>query len=398
MTTEFKFPDVGEGIAEGEIVKWRVRVGDKIKEDQILVEVETDKAVVEVPSPTEGVIVALHHKEGSVVKVGEVLVTLGSEKDLKEDEGKKDNGTVVGVLEEAEEVEEKKAPGRVLATPAVRKIAQEQGIDLTKIQGAGPGGRITKEDLQKFQEEDSGVKQDGDSFGAITKIPLRGVRKTIARHMALQKKTVAHVTHTDSVDITELVLIKEKEKNIMTEKGRKLTFLPFIIKAIVIGLKHYPILNSTLDEENGEIILKKYYNIGIAVDTKDGLIVPNIKEADKKNILKLAEDLEDLAEKARSRTLDLKDLRGGTFTITNIGGYGGIFSTPIVMKPEAAILASGRIQDRAVVIDGEIKVRKILPLSLSFDHRIMDGATVAKFIKTVAQHLEDPGLLLVELQ
>ncbi len=398
MTTEFKFPDVGEGITEGEIVKWKVSVGDKIKEDQILVEVETDKAVVEIPSPTEGVIVALHHKEGSVVKVGEVLVTLGSEKDRKEDEGKKNGGTVVGVLEEAEEVEEKKAPGRVLATPAVRKIAQEQGIDLTKVKGAGPGGRITKEDLQKFQEEDSGVKQDGDSFGAITKIPLRGVRKTIAKHMAIQKKTVAHVTHTDSVDITELVLIKEKEKNIMTEKGRKLTFLPFIIKAIVIGLKQYPILNSTLDEENGEIILKEYYNIGIAVDTKDGLIVPNIKEADKKNILRLAEDLEDLAEKARSRTLDLKDLKGGTFTITNIGGYGGIFSTPIVMKPEAAILASGRIQDRAVVIDGEIKVRKILPLSLSFDHRIMDGATVAKFIKTVAQHLEDPGLLLVELQ
>jgi pyruvate dehydrogenase E2 component (dihydrolipoamide acetyltransferase) len=343
------------------------------------------------------VIVALHYKEGSVVKVGEVLVTLGSENDLKEDEGKKNGGTVVGVLEEAEGVEEK-APARVLATPAVRKIAQEQGIDLAKVQGAGPGGRITKEDLQKFQEEDSNVKQDNDSFGAITKFPLRGVRKTIARHMSIQKQTVAHVTHTDAVDITELVLIKEKEKNIMTEKGRKLTFLPFIIKAIVIGLKQYPILNSTLDNENGEIILKKYYNIGIAVDTKDGLIVPNIKEADKKNILKLAEDLEDLAEKARSRTLDLKDLKGGTFTITNIGGYGGIFSTPIVMKPEAAILASGRIQDRAVVIDGEIKVRKILPLSLSFDHRLMDGATVAKFIKTVAQHLEDPGLLLVELQ
>lgn len=396
MVTEFKFPDVGEGITEGEIVRWRVRVGERIKEDQILAEVETDKAVVELPSPQDGVIITLHHKEGDTVNVGEVLVTLGPDENLKEDKRQMDDGTVVGVLEEAEEVKEEK--GRVLATPAVRKIAKDMAIDLTIVKGTGPGGRITKEDLQKFQEEGTGIKQGSDPYGVVTRIPLRGVRKTIAKHMSIQKQTVAHVTHTDEVDITELVSIKEKEQNILTKKGRKLTFLPFIIKAVVVGLKEYPILNSTLDNETGEIILKKYYNIGISVDTKDGLIVPNIKDADKKNILTLAEDLEDIAEKARSRTIDLKDLKGGTFTITNIGGYGGIFSTPIVMKPEAAILATGRIQERPVVIDGEIKARKTLPLSLSFDHRLMDGATVAKFIKTLSSHLADPGLLLVELR
>ena len=184
----------------------------------------------------------------------------------------------------------------------------------------------------------------------------------------------------------------------MTKKGKNLTFLPFVIKAVVIGLKEYPVLNSTLDMENGEIILKNYYNIGIAVDTDDGLMVPVIKNADKKNILTLADSLGRIAEDARSRKIDLKDLKGSTFTITNIGGYGGIFATPIINYPEAAILATGKIQEKPVVIDGEIKIRKVLPLSITFDHRLMDGATVAMFLKTVSTHLEDPGLLLVELQ
>ena len=395
MVTEFKFPDVGEGIIEGEIVQWRVRVGEKIKEDQVLVEVETDKAVVEVPSPTEGVIIKLHFKEGDVVNVGEILVTIGTEEDIGL---KKDKGTVVGVLEEAEEPSAKKEPSKILATPAVRKIAKDAGIDLGKVKGTGPGGRITKEDLQKFREESTGIKEATDSHGPVTRVPLRGIRKAIAKHMAFQQQSSAHVTHIDETDITELMKIREKEKSIMTKKGKNLTFLPFVIKAIVIGLKEYPVLNSTLDMENGEIILKNYYNIGIAVDTDDGLMVPVIKDADKKNILTLADSLGRIGEDARSRKIALKDLKGSTFTITNIGGYGGIFATPIINYPEAAILATGRIQEKPVVIDGEIKIRKVLPLSLTFDHRLMDGATVAKFLKTVSTHLEDPGLLLVELQ
>ena len=395
MVTEFKFPDVGEGIIEGEIVKWRVRVGEKIKEDHILVDVETDKAVVELPSPTEGVIINLHFKEGDVINVGEVLLTIGTEEELRR---KKDKGTVVGVLEEAEEPGVKKIPARVLATPAVRKMAKDLSIDLNKVKGTGPGGRIIKEDLQKFREESTGVKEADDSYGPVTRVPLRGIRKAIAKHMAFQQHASAHVTHIDEADVTELMEIREKEKGIMTKKGKNLTFLPFVIKAVVIGLKEYPILNSTLDMESGEIIIKNYYNIGIAVDTDDGLMVPVIKNVDKKNILTLADSLGRIAEDARSRKIDLKDLKGSTFTITNIGGYGGIFATPIINYPEAAILATGRIQEKPVVIDGEITIRNILPLSLTFDHRLMDGATVAKFLKTVSTHLEDPGLLLVELQ
>ena len=395
MVTEFKFPDVGEGIIEGEVVRWRVKLGEKIKEDQILVEIETDKAVVEVPSPTEGVIIKLHFKEGDVVNVGEVLVTIGTEKDL---ELKKDKGTVVGELEEAEEAASKKVPSKVLATPAVRKIAKDLSVDLGKVKGTGPGGRITKEDLQKFQEESTGIKGTDDSYGPVTRVPLRGIRKSIAKHMAFQQHNSANVTHIDEADVTELMEIREKEKSIMTKKGKNLTFLPFVIKAVVIGLKEYPVLNSTLDMESGEIIIKNYYNMGIAVDTDDGLMVPVIKNVDKKNILTLADSLGRIAEDARSRKIDLKDLKGSTFTITNIGGYGGIFATPIINYPEAAVLATGRIQEKPVVIDGEIKIRKVLPLSITFDHRLMDGATVAKFLKTVSTHLEDPGLLLVELQ
>ena len=395
MVTEFKFPDVGEGIIEGEVVRWRVKLGEKIKEDQILVEIETDKAVVEVPSPTEGVIIKLHFKEGDVVNVGEVLVTIGTEKDI---ELKKDKGTVVGELEEAEEAASKKVPSKVLATPAVRKIAKDLSVDLGKVKGTGPGGRITKEDLQKFQEESTGIKGTDDSYGPVTRVPLRGIRKSIAKHMAFQQHNSANVTHIDEADVTELMEIREKEKSIMTKKGKNLTFLPFVIKAVVIGLKEYPVLNSTLDMESGEIIIKNYYNMGIAVDTDDGLMVPVIKNVDKKNILTLADSLGRIAEDARSRKIDLKDLKGSTFTITNIGGYGGIFATPIINYPEAAVLATGRIQEKPVVIDGEIKIRKVLPLSITFDHRLMDGATVAKFLKTVSTHLEDPGLLLVELQ
>ena len=395
MITEFKFPDVGEGIIEGEIVKWRVRVGEKIKEDHILVDVETDKAVVELPSPTEGVIINLHFKEGDVINVGEVLLTIGTEEEFGR---KKDKGTVVGVLEEAEEPAVKKAPSKVLATPAVKKIAKDLSIDLSKVKGTGPGGRITKEDLQKFRKESTGIKEGDDSHGPIKRVPLRGIRKAIAKHMAFQQHDSANVTHIDEADVTELMEIREKEKSIMTKKGKNLTFLPFVIKAVVIGLKEYPVLNSTLDMENGEIIIKNYYNIGIAVDTDDGLMVPVIKNADKKNILTLADSLSRIADDARSRKIALKDLKGSTFTITNIGGYGGIFATPIINYPEAAILATGRIQEKPVAIDGEIKIRKVLPLSLTFDHRLMDGATVAKFLKTVSTHLEDPGLLLVELQ
>lgn len=395
MITEFKFPDVGEGITEGELVRWKVKVGEKIKEDQILAEVETAKTVVEIPSPKDGIVIKLHYQEGDEIKVGEVLATIGDEYDLKEGKARKESGTVVGILEEAVET---KGRQMVLATPSVRRIAKNIGIDISEVKGTGSHGKVTEDDLKRYADEKTGIRTDSDSFGSITRIPLRGIRKTIAKNMPVYHQTAALVTHTDEADVSELSFIKEKEEKHLEEKGVKLTYLPFIIKAVIIALKEHPFMNSSLDEGKNEIILKKYYNIGISVDTNDGLIVPVIKDADKKNIIHLAEEIKTLAEKARSRTVDIKDLKGGTFSITNIGSYGGIFATPIVNYPEAAILSTGKIQDKPRVINGEIKIRKVLPLSLTFDHRIMDGGIAARFVNTIVRHLEDTGLLLLELR
>jgi pyruvate dehydrogenase E2 component (dihydrolipoamide acetyltransferase) len=391
MITEFKLPDLGEGITEAEIVKWKIKVGDMIKEDQPIVEVETDKALVEVPSPRDGIVIETPFQEGSIAKVGETLVIIGDEGDLNKP--KKEAGGIVGVIEEAEE-----KPPKVLATPAIRKLAKELDIDISKVTGTGPEGRVTADDLRKFAEEKAtGVKGEGDSYGSIQRIPLRGIRRTIAKTIAVHQHAAAHVTHMDEADFTELHLLKEREGKALLERGIKLTYLPFIIKAIIAGLKEYPIMNSTIDEEKEELIIKQYYNIGIAVDTKDGLMVPVVKDADKKNIIQLAEEIQKLADDARTREIDLKELKGGTFSITNVGALSGTYATPIINYPEAAILAVGRILDRAWVIEGEIKIRKITPLSLTFDHRIMDGALVARFLKTVIRHLEDTGLILIEL-
>lgn len=394
MVTEFKFPDLGEGITEGEVVRWRVKVGDRVKADQTIVEVETDKALVEVPSPRDGIVIALPFKEGDIVKVGETLIVLGDEEDIKKEErSKRDVGAIVGVLEEAEE-----RPKKVLAIPAARKLARDIGIDINLVEGTGPQGSVTEEDIRKFAEEKTlGIKKDRDTYGGIQRVPLKGIRRTIAKNIARYQHIAAHVTHMDEADVTELHFLKEKEEKALMEKGIKLTYLPFIIKATITGLKEYPIMNSTLNEEKEELVIKEYYNIGIAVDTKEGLVVPVVRDADNKNIIHLAEEIQELAEKTRSRKIDIKELKGGTFSITNVGALSGTYATPIINYPEVAILGVGRIQDRPWVVDGEIKIRKIMPLSLTFDHRVMDGATVARFLKTVIKHLEDPGLILIEL-
>jgi pyruvate dehydrogenase E2 component (dihydrolipoamide acetyltransferase) len=328
---------------------------------------------------------------------------------------------VVGVLEEApEETGQKpeKAPveavpqrheGRVevLAMPAVRKYARELNVDLTTIKGSGPRGRITKEDVQKAAEKKEEEKppekveavqaaRKYDMYGYVERVPLRGMRKTIARAMVKSKYTAPHVTAMDEADITRLAALRAREKEKVAEKGIHLTYLPFVIKAVVAGLEEHPYVNASLDDEDEEIILKKYFNIGVAVDTKDGLMVPVVKNAKEKSILQLANELTQLSEKARSRTIDLADLKGGTFTITNYGAVGGIFGSPIINHPEVAILGLGRILEKPVVVEGKIEVRKMLPLSLSFDHRVVDGAEAARFLNTVIDHLEDPDLILLE--
>jgi len=395
MLREFKFPDVGEGIAEGEIVRWLVKEGDSVKEDQDLLEVETDKALLTLNSPYTGKVTRLHGKEGDIIKVGDVLTTVdaGDKEGTVTGAEKGDSGTVVGTLNDNEVVEVIRP---VQATPAVRALAKQMGIDLASVKGTGPGGRITKEDVETAATKTGEQTAEADAYGLVEKIPLRGIRRTVAKRMAEASKRVAEVTIWEDADITELEQVRARERKVAEEKGVKLTYLPFLIKAVIPALNAHPSFNASLDEAAEAIILKKYFNIGIAVDTTDGLIVFVIKDADKKNILDLAKETATLAEKARLRKIDLHELKGSTFTITNYGVVGASYGTPIINYPEVAILGLGKIEDRPVVRSGQIAIRKIMPLSLAFDHRVIDGVEAGRFLGVVIQHLEDPNLMLIE--
>ncbi len=411
MAYEFKFPDIGEGLTEGEIVRWLVKEGDEIQEGQPLVEVETDKALAEIPSPKTGVILKILAKEKEIVKVGQVIVIIGEKgESLAAPSGKPKSVGVVGELEEAPEeapiTEEKVKPVQpVLATPAVRGLAKELGVDINQVKGTGSEGRVLEKDVRQFAEKKEKPPEPEtkitkvkkyDLYGYVDRVPLRGVRRSIAKAMVKSKYTAPHVTAMDEADVTALWKIREKEKKAAEKKGIRLTILPFIIKAVIAGLGEHPYLNASLDDENEEIILKKYFNIGVATDTPEGLMVPVVKNAKDKSILQIADELTKLVEKARNRTIDLADLKGGTFTISNYGALGGIYATPIINYPEVAILGVGKIKDTPVVKNGKLVVRKILSLALSFDHRVVDGGEGARFLNTVIARLEDPDLILLE--
>ncbi len=380
MRYEFKLPDLGEGITEGEIVKWRVKEGDSIDEHQVILDIETDKAVVEVPSPRKGRVVRLNKQEGDVVEVGETLLTI----DVT-GPGAEESVSIVGTLPEKEEV---------LATPRVRSLAKKLGVDITRIHGTGPGGSITEEDVRGAVGEVK--KETEDRYGTVERVPIKGVRKSIARNLLMSLRTAAFVTGMDDADITELWHLREKEKKVAGERNIRLTFLPFFMKAVHRALTYHPMLNSSVDEEREEIVVKKYYNIGVAVDTPDGLMVPVVRDVDKKTILELAEELQTLSTKARQRKLSLDELKGSSFTISNFGSFGGIYATPIINYPDVAILGTGKIRERPWVRDGRIEIRKILPLSFTFDHRVVDGAEAAEFLTKVISYLEDPGKLFIE--
>lgn len=430
MAFEFKLPDLGEGLTEGEIVKWLVKVGDLVEEGQSFVQVETDKAVIDIPSPRKGVVLKLGAAEGETVQVGRVIIIIGEagetveapSKPKKEAKARPSVG-VVGELEEAPEEPEQRIaqkltpvkpippppekPAQILAVPMVRKLAGDLKVDLKTVRGTGPQGRITKEDVLKASKAKKVTPKEipakevketpiSDAHGVVERIPLRGLRRTIAQAMVKSKSTIPHAAGIDEADISQLVALKTRAKERAAQKKIRLTFLPFVMKSLVAALQEHPYLNASLDDEKGEIILKKYYHIGVAVDTKDGLMVPVVKNVRGKNIFQLAAELEGLSEKARSRTIDLADLKGGTFTITNFGAMGGIFGFPIIHHPEVAILGMGKIYDKPMVVDGKIEIRKVLPLSLSFDHRVVDGAEAVRFMNTVIQLLEEPGLILLE--
>ncbi|WP_226034579.1 dihydrolipoamide acetyltransferase family protein [Aquibacillus saliphilus] len=426
MAFEFKLPDIGEGIHEGEIVKWFVKAGDEIKEDDALCEVQNDKAVVEIPSPVEGTVKEVHFDEGSVATVGQTIITIdaegyenegGSEEPAAEEskEEKATDSKDKSATEDTSNQQEEADNGdRVIAMPSVRKYARENEISINKVQGSGKNGRILKEDLDNYlsggqteatEEKPADTKTESKQEQKAT-VPagdypetrekMSGIRKSIAKAMVNSKTKAPHVTLHDEIDVTELVAHRKKFKAVAAEKDVKLTYLPYVVKALVSALKEYPVLNASIDDSTDEIIYKHYYNIGIAADTDKGLLVPVVKNADTKSIFSISSEINELAVKARDGKLAPNDMKGASSTISNIGSAGGQWFTPVINYPEAAILGIGRIAEKPIVRDGEIVVAPVLALSLSFDHRLVDGATAQFAMNQVKRLLNDPQLIMME--
>ncbi len=399
MAFNFKFPDVGEGIHEGKIVKLRVKEGDLVKADQVIVEVETDKAIVEIPSPETGSVLKLYFKEGDVIKVGQVLITIGKAGEAIPVEAKPQANAPAPVSKPAptptsstpsfQSTSPTPAGGVVLATPAVRQLARELGVDLTKVVGTGPGKRITPEDVHKAKAGGSSTPTATQATTAALlppaevkegeeRKPLSGVRKAIAEVMTHSKQTIPHCAIMEEADVTALWDLRAKEKKNAEKQGVKLTFLAYITKAVANALTKHAKFNASLDYARKEVVYKKHVNVGIAADTEEGLLVPVIHDADKKTLYETAQSITDLAEKARGRKLKLEEMRNATFTITNFGSIGGEYSMPVINPPEVAILGVGKIKDKPGVLDNKIVARKKMGLSLSFDHRLIDGADAAR--------------------
>ncbi len=386
MPYEFKLPDLGEGIVDVELRAWLVSEGEVIREHQPVAEVETDKAVVQVPSPRGGRIARILHQAGETVQVGDPLLVIAGE-----DEQPLPRPKSVGIVGELPEAKEERP---VLALPAVRKRARELGIDLAELVGTGPRGSITRDDLER-QATDRQKPAATDS-GPVERVPLRGVRRAVARNVMASQKSTAFVTGMEEADVTDLWELKAREQKGTERRGTHLTFLPFFIKAAQHALVEHPRLNASIDDRAEEIVLKKEYHFGIAVDTPDGLMVPVIRNVEEKSVVQLAAELRDLNRKANGRTLTPEELKGSSFTVTNYGHFGGIFATPIINWPDVAILGFGRIAERPWIHKGEIVIRRILPISLTFDHRVTDGADAARFLGKLVAYLEDPGLLFID--
>lgn len=412
MAFDFKLPDLGEGIHEAEILAVKVSEGQVITEDQILFEVETDKAVVEIPSPKAGKVTKILVKAGEIVTTGSVMISIeesGQKQTTEKEVLSRNNGqtkaSALGNIMATQSSTE--SAGTVIATPATRQLAREMKVDLHKVKGSGPGGKISKEDILAFAEDQKGSKiptantksdaiaktitlPDFSKHGQIERVPIRSLRRKTAELMALSWSKIPHVMHSDKANISELEKYRLKHQESTKSKGAKLTLTAFIMKAASIALQEYPDFNTSLDEQTQEIIFKRYYNIGMAVATDRGLIVPVIKSVDKKSIVELAVEISEIAEKARAAKSELTDLQGATFTVTNIGAIGGTSATPIVHYPEAAILAVMKTREEAIVNSGKIEPGLVVPLCLAFDHRLADGAEAARFVRTIVKMLEEP--------
>ncbi|MFP4374435.1 MAG: dihydrolipoamide acetyltransferase family protein [Spirochaetaceae bacterium] len=466
MRHMFKFPDIGEGITEGQIVEWRVKRGQQVQTGDPLVEMETDKVVTDIPSPRDGTVVALYGSEGDTINVGDPLVELEIEGVSSEeaqqiaqekpappsqepvDEG---DGGVVGTIEVAgegaylpasdegvdrsEETQSGRRRGKALATPVARAVARNLNIDINRIRGTGPAGRVTKDDVHRFAERQAdgetaapsrsgrggraaataggtdaprgvggqpgtGPRPADEETEELEYRQLSGIRKTIARHMVESKHNAAHMSVTEEAEISELVELRARHKQRFADRGVRLTYLPFVLKAVAAALKRHPSLNAEMDLEHNRMIYYHRYNLGIAVDTDDGLVVPVIRDVDRRPLSEIAAAIDDLSTRARERKLSMDELKGGTFSVTSYGSIGGLFAVPVINYPEAAILGIGRIHKRPIVIEGpggdEIGIGTIMPLSLSVDHRIVDGGEATRFLNDIVEFLESPASMFID--
>lgn len=437
---DVKLPQLGEGAESGSVVKILVKEGERIEKDQDIVELENEKAVAPIPSTASGTVKKIHVSEGDEISIGDVILTLGEEEEEGEaeepegvgegedSEGEDSEGAEGEEEEEEEEEEEAKEerkkrekpaakarkeeePGAIRtgapppASPSVRKLAREVGIDLARVRGSERGGRILRKDLKAYvrqlqeivfkekksetgKREAPAPKVDFSEWGPVNRTPMSSLRKTISRRMSESWSAIPHVTQMDEADITRLMEIKKKHDSAYREKGTRITLTGLILKALIPLLKKYPLFNSSLDEDAGEIVHKEYCHIGVAVDTDEGLMAPVIRDADKKTMLEISKEIEQAAERARERKLSAGELKGGSFTISNQGGIGGGHFTPIVNRPEVAILGLGRGAFRAVVKEGKVEPGLILPVCLSYDHRVIDGAKAARFVSELTSAIE----------
>jgi pyruvate dehydrogenase E2 component (dihydrolipoamide acetyltransferase) len=422
MAYEFLLPDIGEGVVEAEILKWFVKPGDQVVEDQPIAEVMTDKATVTIPSPRRGLVTRLLWKEGDVAKVHHALVEMEVEPGAAglapvvllpkapapatatDDPSPSADAraAVARAIDRASPGPGSARPGRALAAPAVRALAREMGVDLQRVRGSGPGGRVTKEDVRGWSGPDGEAPAapsrppGGAAQGEVEVVPVRGLRRRIAEKMALSKRTAAHFTFVEQADATELVALKERMARAAAPEGVRVTFLPFVLKAAVAALRKFPQLNASFDEERGEIHRKRWYDLGIAAATDQGLTVPVVRRADQRSILDLAREIERLGAESRAGRLRPEDVGNSTFTVTSLGALGGMFATPVINHPEVAILGIHRIRPTPVARDGQVVVRDVMHVSLTSDHRVVDGTEAAEFTYEVIRHLEDPSLLFLD--
>ena len=417
MARAFKLPDLGEGIHEGEVLSVRVAVGDKVKEGDIILEVETDKAAVEIPSPYTGVVEEVLVKPGDTVKVGQVMMTFSGAEEAapaKKEKPEKKAPEPSKALEVKPEIGRREGP--VPASPATRRLARELGVDLGLVPPTGPGGLVTAEDVRAFSQKKEKVVEKPEEvrplvvgapklpefskWGPIERVPLRSIRKATAKQMALAWSQIPHVSNHDVADMTKLDAFQKKHKAEISAKGGKLTHTVFALKAIATALKAFPRFNGSIDTEAGEIVLKHYYHIGVAVATEDGLIVPVIRDVDRKSVAELSVEMKTLADKTRARKVTLEELQGGTFSITNVGPMGGGQFVPIINYPQVAILGMGAAGMKPIVVGTEkegyrIEPRLMMPLVLCIDHRILDGADAIPFMRMIVELLEDPEQLFM---